>query len=361
MPRIASRRVSSPYTRRAMETGTLGERRQADADALYAEAKQVLSQSANQLRAVTERLRQIGDDDAAFQPDADAAAGTARARDASDGMAHDAARLGRLEVVVLELERNWRFLERGGRGDWTASQRAAADEPEFDSPRGGPQAMQLLEAREAERMAIAAELHDGPAQALSNAVLQVDIVERAMRTDAAAARAELLTLRSELDRELERMRGFIHQLHPALQGDDDLSQAIMELAQGLSRDSGIHVDVTLEAPTDMLDAMRSRVVLRVVQEALRNVRKHAGATRVRVSTYLQAPEQSDQDQQWNLNIADNGRGFPVNEVLDHTSKRHFGLRFMSERAQLIGGRLAITSDPSTGTVIRLALPPAKRR
>jgi signal transduction histidine kinase len=340
-----------------MDLGTLGDRRQAEFDALYAEAKQMLSQSANQLKAVTERLRQSHSEELqelGRGPDEPAR------RSEEARLSHDGALLSRLEVVNRELEQSWRFLERGSRGTWTDSQRPGADDQDLDVSLGGV-AMQMLEAREQERATVAAELHDGPAQAMANAVFQVDIIDRTLRTDPQAARTELMALRGELDRELERLRGFIHQLHPSLQGDDDLEQAIDELATRLTRESGIEVEVRLAAPLDLLDASRRRAVLRVAQEALRNVRKHASASRVRLSTFVEPGVDDGADAaRWILEIADNGRGFPVDEVLDQTSKRHFGLRFMRERAQLIGARLEIASNPAVGTTVRLALEPAKR-
>lgn len=222
-------------------------------------------------------------------------------------------------------------------------------------------AMRLLEAREQERAALASELHDGPAQVLTNAIFQIDIIDRTLRIDPASARTELMALRGELDRELERLRGFIHQLHPSLQGDDSLEQAIGEIVQRMHRDHGVEVQLQLDAPEEMLDIPRRTAVLRVAQEALRNARKHAAATRVLLATFLVPPPGSDgNDPQWVLEITDNGRGFPVEEVLDQGSKHHFGLRFMRERAQLIGARLEIVSNATSGTTVRLALDPAER-
>lgn len=345
------------YTRATVEMGTRGERRQAEFDALYAEAKQVLSQSANELRAVTERLREsqaeVGD---GAGPDED----PARQRERELRVSRERAMVRRLELVHRELDESWRFLERGSVSASDEPGREGADEFEPAVTRRGV-AMQLLEAREQERSAVAAELHDGPAQAMANAVFQVDIIDRTLRADPASARTELLALRGELDRELERLRGFIHQLHPTLQADDTLEQVIDELAQRLKRDAGIEVEVRLRAPAEMLDESRMRAVLRVAQESLRNVRKHASASRVRLSTFVEGQDESSANPlRWILEIADNGRGFPVEEVLEGTSKRHFGLRFMRERAQLIGARLEIVSTPAVGTTVRLALEPAKR-
>ena len=341
--------------------GTLGERRQAEFDALYAEAKQALAQGANQLRAVTERLRQAYAESVIdFEDQPDDSTDPAQRRIQTSGLARDKSLLARLEVAVRDIEQSWLFLERGMSGAWQATGRWLADEPEFEIPQGSVSAMRILEAQEAERAHVAEELHEGPAQALANAVFQVDIIDRTLTNDPPAARDELLRLRGDLERELERMRGFIHQLHPSLRSEDGLESAIDELAERLTAEDGIEVDLQLAAPADMLDLLRSTAVLRVTQEALRNVRKHAAATRVRLSTFLESSEDGLHGDQWVLEIVDNGRGFVVDDVMEHASKRHFGLRFMRERAQLIGARLEIVSKPAAGTTVRLALEPAKR-
>ena len=112
--------------------------------------------------------------------------------------------------------------------------------------------------------------------------------------------------------------------------------------------TGLPIDVHLAAPPDRLDDTAQTVVLRVVQEALQNVRKHAAATSARVSTQLG-------DDGWLLEVQDDGRGFDPTEVAVH-GRRNFGLQFMRERADLIGARFEVRSRPDGGTVVRLAIP-----
>jgi two-component system nitrate/nitrite sensor histidine kinase NarX len=90
------------------------------------------------------------------------------------------------------------------------------------------------------------------------------------------------------------------------------------------------------------------VVLRIVQEALQNVRKHAAATSVVVSTVLE-------DGQWVLEVRDDGRGFDTGAVAAR-GRRNFGLQFMRERAELVGAQFEVRSRPEAGTVVRLAIP-----
>ena len=86
----------------------------------------------------------------------------------------------------------------------------------------------------------------------------------------------------------------------------------------------------------------------MAQEALQNVRKHASASTVTVSTALDGDS-------WILEVRDDGRGFDAGAVAAR-GRSNFGLQFMRERAELIGARLDIRSRPDGGTVVRLAIP-----
>jgi two-component system sensor histidine kinase DegS len=212
----------------------------------------------------------------------------------------------------------------------------------------------ILEAREAERSRLAREIHDGPAQALSNAVFRTDLVARALDWDPETARAELAELRALLLRQLDNLRGFVHQLAPPLGEGDALDAALEEAGRGL-RDAGTEVDLRLEAPNDALDAEAQAVVLRVAQEALRNIAKHAHAHHVRIETSLGPDvDSADRNPAWTLLVEDDGVGFDVDDIDD--SRHHFGLRFMDDRARLVGGRLDIEPRVGSGVSVRLTIP-----
>jgi two-component system sensor histidine kinase DegS len=346
-----------------METGIRGDRR-ADVDALYTEAQQALTQSANRLRTLTESLRELHAyelADARRPPDPQAGG----AHDAShDQQVMDAARAGqllsRLELITRDLEDGWRFLERGQEGDWSASGRGAADELQIERPANLVEARLVLEAQEQERTRLAEELHDGPAQTLSNAVFRVRIVERALRSDPVRANEELASLGSVLERETERLRDFIRQLRPSLQDSGDLASVLTDAAHQLAQETGIVVAVDLTAPEDLLDVPARTAVLRVALEALRNVNKHADATQVKVTTRFESQVEPPNHEWWILEVHDDGRGFAVDEVAGQAGRRHFGLRFMRERAQLVGGWLEIVSGAAAGTTVRLKLDPRER-
>ena len=104
-------------------------------------------------------------------------------------------------------------------------------------------AMALLAAHEQERSRLAEELHDGPAQALANAIFQTEIVDRAVREDPEAARAELLALRQMLERELDTLRGYINQLRPSLGEAASLDDALRDSANAMSQRTGLPIEV----------------------------------------------------------------------------------------------------------------------
>ena len=193
-----SRSGVTAYTPATMDAGTLGGRRGPGVDALYAEAESLLGRSANELRGITERLRQSY----AGVGGAVDLEGTGGALDgAHDGLdpIAEAARirslLSRLEITTRDLEDSWRFLERGMTGEWSDSGRAFVDQPGFQEAEGSRIAKRILEAQEGERARLAEEIHDGPAQALANASFQVEIIGRMLDRDPDAARQELAARR----------------------------------------------------------------------------------------------------------------------------------------------------------------------
>jgi two-component system sensor histidine kinase DegS len=208
--------------------------------------------------------------------------------------------------------------------------------------------MRIVEAQEAERARLAQEVHDGPAQSLSNAIFQVEYIERVIGQDQRLAATELRFLRELLRRELGEMRTFISQLRPHVLDELGLDGALRDAIDTSSAVIGAQISADLTGPSHRLSDAQQTVVLRVLQEALQNIRKHAGAQTIEVSTRLEGRE-------WVLEIRDDGRGFDISAVAAR-GRRNFGLQFMRERAELIEARLDVRSRPESGTVVRLAIP-----
>ena len=213
-------------------------------------------------------------------------------------LADHQAELGRIDLTLRTFERSRRFLERGGEPMF-----AEADAPTTNAD----VAMRIVESEEAERSRLAQEIHDGPAQSLSNAIFQVEFIERVMATDPRLAGTELRQLRVLLRRELGDMRTFISQLRPPRLDEVGLDAAIDDAVEHARAVTSVVITTSLDGPTDDLSEAARTVVLRVVQEALQNVRKHASASNVRITTAVD-------DDGFVLEVRDDGRGFDSETV-----------------------------------------------
>ncbi len=254
-------------------------------------------------------------------------------------IARHEAELNRLELAQRTTERTWLFLERG---DGTLITETTP------TPIPAETALRIVEAQEGERARLAQEVHDGPAQALTNAIFQVEYVERLLDTDNSLARTELRFLRQLLRRELGDVRTFISQLRPRVLDQLGLDGSIRETAANLAALTGLEIVTDLSAPGGRLNDAEQTVVLRLVQEALQNIRKHAGAAAASVTSRVDGNT-------WVLEVRDDGRGFDVDAV-GARGRRNFGLQFMRERAELIGAGFEVRSRPDGGTVVWLAIP-----
>jgi two-component system sensor histidine kinase DegS len=320
-------------------------------DVLLNEAQSAVSDGANTLRDVRERYRtayleqvdrwerlrtQTG------APGKQSGSTQAASQEAMMGreVNQERSTLGRIDLAVKSLENAWLFLAR-------------EDTSLVTDPSGPPSAadaqMRIVEAQEAERSRLAREVHDGPAQALSNAIFQVEVVQRLLDRDEAAARDELQQLRDVLTRELKGVRAYLSQLRPPELADQGLSGAIQNAANQIGTALGVAVAVELDDGVDALPETVEIVILRVVQEALQNARKHAQASSIRIRMWTEHGG-------WSLEVRDDGRGFDSDDP-PVSGRRHFGLQFMRERAELIGARFEVRSSPNLGTAVRMTIPP----
>ena len=222
-------------------------------------------------------------------------------------------------------------------------------EPSIDDAEETPASMRLrvIDAQEGERQRLAEEVHDGPAQVLTNAIFQVEYLDRVLETSPRAAHEEIAFLRRMLRDGLDDVRGFITDLRPPAV-DLGLAMALAERAKEFGERHGIAVRTAVDGIDGVLSAEAKSSVLRIVQEALQNVRKHAEATEVVIGL------EGD-----HLTVADNGRGFDVMRLASG-ARRNFGLQFMRERAELMGASLQIESRQGEGTRILLRLPDRSR-
>lgn len=206
----------------------------------------------------------------------------------------------------------------------------------------------VIQAYEQERLRLAREIHDGPAQVMANAIFELEYFERILDNDPAVVKIQLAQLKRDIREGLADIRRFIFDLRPPALSEMGLFPALTHYMADYQKQFGIQVEAQLSECDVRLPVGKEVAVFRIVQEALQNVRRHAAASRVIVLGKAEP-------QSLHISVEDDGRGFNPYEVqARHT--RNFGLTSMRERAELIEADLEIDSSPGRGTRIRLVVP-----
>jgi signal transduction histidine kinase len=201
-----------------------------------------------------------------------------------------------------------------------------------------------------ERERLARELHDELAQELTLINLQAQLVSALLDAGQAdRAREELKTLAKAAREANVDVRAEISGLSEGITQEDGLLGGLQHFAEMFQQKYGIRTDLVLfnDSHPISIEPRAEVQLLRIVQEAFTNIRKHAGATHVQVALR----------RGWDcmeLTIEDNGVGFDIDHLAE--SQQTFGLGIMSERAAEVGGRMAIDSAPARGTRIVVEVP-----
>ena len=199
-----------------------------------------------------------------------------------------------------------------------------------------------------ERQRVAREVHDGLAQTLGYLNVQMGIIDQLCATgELAAVRAELHTMASVTRDAYEDLRHSITDLRTPVALGGGVRRTLREYVERFSLQTGIRTHFEGHTGTPAVLSTESEAhLLRIVQEALNNVRKHAAGATVWVSVEADS-------RRVNVHIRDDGPGFDAATVRqDH----RYGLRTMVERAEASGGTLAVESRPGQGTTIEVMMP-----
>lgn len=237
-----------------------------------------------------------------------------------------------------------------GSGDAAPEQQIARQKAEIEALRSELRilAEHLFTAQEEERRRVARELHDDVGQRLSLlALLLNEIHGKSGEGD----QEKLEEARNQLSALNTDVRQMSHRLHPSIVSDLGLSAALQALVREFAKRERMPATFTTHKLPEYSTPQAATAIYRIAQEALRNVAKHAGKTRVKVS--LAGTGQAETGRWLELKVTDFGAGF---DTKSGRPSWGLGMISMQERARLAGGSLQVQSALGQGTTVTAAIP-----
>jgi two-component system, NarL family, sensor histidine kinase DegS len=204
----------------------------------------------------------------------------------------------------------------------------------------------LVNAQETERQRLSRQIHDGPAQALSNFILQTEIAMRLMDVDTAQARDELSSLKTSAMGTFQKVRNFIFELRPMMLDDLGLVPTVRRYSDAFKEQAGLDVSLNVTGNERRLEPYLEVMMFRAIQELLGNAARHSQATFVKIMLDLG-------EDRVRVSVDDNGKGFDADAIHQGSS---LGLKLIRERAEMLGGTFEIDSNVGKGTRISFAVP-----
>jgi two-component system sensor histidine kinase DegS len=219
-----------------------------------------------------------------------------------------------------------------------------------DSNGGAPLLEMLINSQEAERQRLSRQMHDGPAQALSNFIVQAEIASKLFEIDPAKGKEELERLKTSAMGTFQKIRVYINDLRPMALDDLGLVPALQRYIASLHETNDVEITFNAVGTERKVAPYISVFIFRAVQEMISNAIKHnaelAGKVKIEVELNLDPGSVK-------ASIKDNGVGFNVEEIKDSGG---LGLKLIRERVEMLAGKLAIYSEVGSGTEVVMIIP-----
>ena len=205
----------------------------------------------------------------------------------------------------------------------------------------------IVEMQEAERRKIARELHDGPAQSLASMLIRLDLVMHMLPEKDHEIRHEIQNIKAIGSESITDVRSIMYDLKPYLMHEQGLHATLKDYFNEYEAKYSFFIDYVTFGQQRQYDLALEVGLLRMVQEAITNVRKHAGVNKALVKF-------EDNGSHLTLVIKDEGKGFDFGEI--RQKRESYGIVGMQERVKIFGGELEIFSRPGEGAQIIIKVP-----
>jgi two-component system sensor histidine kinase DegS len=212
-----------------------------------------------------------------------------------------------------------------------------------------PLVVRIIEAQERERQRLSRQMHDGPAQSLTNLILQAEICERLFDTQPERARSELANLTGAVAATFQTVKGFILNLRPMMLDDLGVVPTLRRYVDSFSDNSGVLTHLTVMGKERRLASHKEVTIFRIVQELLNNAVEHGHASSVQINLDIG-------DELVRVSVEDNGSGFELTDTLASPDADRLGLATMRERVEMLGGQIRFDSGLGRGTKVSFELP-----
>ncbi len=210
--------------------------------------------------------------------------------------------------------------------------------------------IRVIDAQEQERDRLARAMHDGPAHALTNFILQAEICQKLFERNPEKAREELSNLKTAANEAFQKVRAFIFDLRPMMLTDLGLVPTLKRYTEAFADKTGIETEFNLVGRERRLEHYREVLMFRGVQALISNARDHSGATFIRVTLEMGGD-------QVRAVVEDNGRGFGTGKLsLNASNSEALGLGALQERVTLVGGHIRVDSIAGQGAKIEITIP-----
>ncbi len=222
----------------------------------------------------------------------------------------------------------------------------AAESTEKTESSSGHTVEMMVQAQESERQRLSRQMHDGPAQALSNFILQTEIAMRLFDLDQQKAREELENLKLAATGTFRKVRDFIFELRPMMLDDLGLSPTLKRYVDAWKDQTNIDTRMLVTGKERRLEGYEEVMIFRAIQELLHNASRHSSASSVKVQLDLG-------DRDIKVLVEDDGKGFDKEQI---SEKSGMGLKLIQDRVEMLGGSMNIDSVTGQGTRVTLQLP-----
>lgn len=213
--------------------------------------------------------------------------------------------------------------------------------------------VRIVQAQEEEKLRLARLMHDGPAQSLTNFILQTEICQRLFDRDPARAAEELGNLKSTASVTFQKVRDFIFDLRPMMLDDLGVIPTIRRYVDSFKEKNDLDTKLELMGEERRLESHREVMVFRGIQELMGHARDYAAASELTIRLDIA----SDRVR---VDVEDNGRGFDAQAAFTgddtHLDPRSQSILTLKEKFELVGGALSVTSSETDGTRVHIELP-----